>query len=208
MKRKRNIFDEKHWEDAKDYFPGTKRKILRDENGRRTVLLKLPPGCVIPPHSHITTEQHFVLEGEYVSNGKTYPKGSFQLISPGEQHGSFKSEKGALILIIWDPIKVKNYQSEITTLNDIVSEISKIEHPSVKSSLFDLGIIADIKLNHNKVSLIFAFPPSHLPISYTIINSVTETIRALGFCPIYKIRIMTEAEISRLEGIAGKTKTE
>ena len=102
MKRKRNIFDEKHWEDAKDYFPGTKRKILRDENGRRTVLLKLPPGCVIPPHSHITTEQHFVLEGEYESEGNIYGSNSYRLISAHKDHGPFKSKNGALVLVIWD----------------------------------------------------------------------------------------------------------
>ena len=70
MKRTRNIFDDKHWESADDYSPGTKRKVLRNENGSRTVLLKLPPGFIIPPHSHIVTEQHFILEGEYFNNGK------------------------------------------------------------------------------------------------------------------------------------------
>ena len=199
MKKTMNIFDEKHWKNANDYFPGTKRKVLRNENGSRSVLLKLPPGFVIPPHSHITTEQHVILEGEYVNNGKVYRKGSFQLISPREQHGSFESEKGALLLIIWDPIKVKNDRIKKVTLNDVVNEISIIEHPSIRTSLINLGIDSGVKLIGNEVSLIFAFPPVHLPITYTIINSITETIQELGLCLVYKTRVMSEKEIAKFE---------
>jgi len=205
MKRTKNLFDEKHWENADDYFPGTKRKVLRNENGSRTVLLKLPPGFVIPPHSHITTEQHVILEGEYVNDGKKYPKGSYQLISPGEQHGSFESEKGALILIIWDPIKVKRNNQRIT-LNDIVNEISKVEHPSIKSSLINLGIVSDIKLSHNKVTLVFACPSSHMPILYPMINSITEIIQELGLSFEYDIRKMSEKEIARFKEIEAEAK--
>jgi hypothetical protein len=206
MKRTRNIFDEKHWENANDYFPETKRKVLRNENGSRTVLLKLPPGFVIPPHSHITTEQHFILEGEYINNGKHFPRGSYQLISPREQHGSFESEKGATILVIWDPIKVKNFNNTKITLDDVVDEISKIEHPSIRSSLMDLGIISDLKLTLNKIILIFAFPPAHIPITYTIINSIAETIQELGLYLKYDVREMNEKEIARFEEIEAKSK--
>ncbi len=199
MKRTINIFDEIRWENANEYFPGTKRKVLRNDNGNRTVLLKLPPGCIIPPHSHITTEQHFILEGEYVNNGKTYSKGSFQLISPGEQHGSFESEKGALLLIIWDPIKVKNDLTKRIILKDVINEISKIEHPSINTSLINLGIVSDIKLTRNNVHLTIAFPPAHLPITYTIINSITEPIQELGLSLMYKIRVMSKKEIALFE---------
>ncbi len=205
MKKTKNLFDEKHWKNADDYFPGTLRKILRDENGSRTVLLKLPPGFVIPPHSHITTEQHFILGGEYVNNGKYFPVGSYQLISPGEQHGSFTSEKGATILVIWDPIKVKNYNNTRITINDVVTEISKIEHPTIRSSLFNLGIVTEIKLVDNKVTLVFAFPTSHIPVTYTIINSIVETIQELGLRIEYNVRKMNKREISRFEKIEAET---
>jgi anti-sigma factor ChrR (cupin superfamily) len=105
MKRLMNLYDDSYWENADEYYKGTLRKVLRDDAGRRTVLLKLPSGFTMPPHSHITTEQHFVLDGEYSSNGKLFPIGSYQVFSPGDEHGPFQSVGGALILVIWDPIK-------------------------------------------------------------------------------------------------------
>jgi len=56
-------------------------------------------------HSHTTVEQHFVLEGEYESEGKVYKAGTYRLIPEHETHGPFKSSKGAVILVIWDPEK-------------------------------------------------------------------------------------------------------
>jgi len=81
-------------------------RLLRDENGAKTVLLKLPKGFYMAPHSHITSEQNFVLEGEYFSNGKSFPAGSYQIFSHGDEHGPFESKKGALILVVWDPLQV------------------------------------------------------------------------------------------------------
>jgi len=106
MKQLMNLYDDSHWENADDYFEGTLRKVLRQEGGRRTVLLKLPAGFSMSPHSHITAEQHFVLEGEYSSNGKLFPAGSYQIFSPGDEHGPFESKNGALILVVWDSIIV------------------------------------------------------------------------------------------------------
>jgi len=105
MKNTVNLYDDYNWEDANEYSDGTKRKVLRDEKGARTVLLKLPKGFKMAPHSHVTTEQHFILEGEYESNNKTFSSGSYQVFHPQEEHGPFESEAGALILVIWDPIK-------------------------------------------------------------------------------------------------------
>jgi len=104
MKGLFNLFDDMHWEDADEYYPGTKRKVLRDDDEGRTVLLKLPKGFHMNLHSHLTTEQHFVLDGEYTSLGKNYGKGSYQIFASGDEHGPFESENGALVLVIWDPL--------------------------------------------------------------------------------------------------------
>ncbi len=104
MKNIINLFDDQNWQDAVEYPDGTKRKLLRDENGAKTVLLKFPAGFSMAPHSHITTEQHFVLDGEYNSNGKTLGVGSYQIFYPHEEHGPYESENGCLILAIWDPL--------------------------------------------------------------------------------------------------------
>lgn len=105
MKNIVNLYDNQNWEHANEYSDGTKRKVLRNENGARTVLLKLPKGFKMAPHSHVTTEQHFILEGEYISHNKTFSAGSYQVFYPHEEHGPFESVTGALVLVIWDPVK-------------------------------------------------------------------------------------------------------
>ncbi|MCB2208679.1 MAG: cupin domain-containing protein [Bacteroidetes bacterium] len=105
MKKIKNLYDDLHWEIATGYSDGTKKKVLRNDNNGETILLKLPAGFYMAPHSHVTTEQHFVLEGEYQSGGESYSAGSYQIFSSGEDHGPFESKKGALILVVWDPFK-------------------------------------------------------------------------------------------------------
>lgn len=104
MKKIMNLFDDIHWEEAEEYPKGTTYKVLRDQNNAKTVLLKLPKGFHMAPHTHITTEQNFVLKGEYTSGGVKYPAGSYQIFSSGDEHGPFTSEGGALVLVVWDPL--------------------------------------------------------------------------------------------------------
>lgn len=104
MKKLINLFEDANWETASGYPEGTKRKVLRDEGTKKTILLKLPKGFNMGPHAHTVTEQHFVLEGSYFSDGENYPVGSYQIFSAHDEHGPFISENGALILVIWDAL--------------------------------------------------------------------------------------------------------
>ena len=106
MKSLIRLFDQFNWEKADNYPEGTFKKTLRDEDGAKTILLKLPEGFTMEMHSHITTEQHFVLKGAYTSADTTYHEGSYQLFYAHEEHGPFYSKDGALVLIIWDPYKL------------------------------------------------------------------------------------------------------
>jgi anti-sigma factor ChrR (cupin superfamily) len=103
MKKVTNIYEELGWEAAEGYPVGTLMKTLRDEKNSKTVILKLPAGFFVDAHSHVTTEQHFVLEGEYESEGNIYGAGTYQLIPAEVDHGPFKSDRGAVILVVWDP---------------------------------------------------------------------------------------------------------
>ncbi len=103
MKNIINIYDQLHWDEASGYPKGTRVKVLRDENGAKTILLKLPQEFNLESHSHVTAEQHFILEGEYESDGQIYGAGSYQLIPSHADHGPFKSKNGALVLVIYDP---------------------------------------------------------------------------------------------------------
>jgi len=87
-----------------NFYPeGTFKKTLRNENGAKTILLRLPAGFSMELHSHITVEQHFVLKGAYTNEGITYHEGSYQIFNAHEEHGPFYSKEGALVLVIWDP---------------------------------------------------------------------------------------------------------
>jgi anti-sigma factor ChrR (cupin superfamily) len=107
MKEKMNLYDDAHWQEASEYGSGAKKKTLRDENGKKAILLRLPENFHMADHTHVTTEQHFILEGEYKSEGKVYHKGDYQIFSAHENHGPFESEKGALVLVVWDPYQPK-----------------------------------------------------------------------------------------------------
>jgi len=100
-----NLYDEIKWEKAEGYGEGAMRKVLRDEKGCKTVLLKLPKHFHMNAHSHVNAEQHFVIEGNYTINNIPFGPGSYQRIPANEEHGSFDSEDGVLLLVMWDPVK-------------------------------------------------------------------------------------------------------
>ena len=105
MKHVTNIYDELGWKKATGYPVGTRIKVLRDENGAKTIMLKLPAGFQMDSHTHIYNEQHVVLQGEYESAGKVFPSGTYRSIPAHKDHGPLTSKMGAVILVIWDTIK-------------------------------------------------------------------------------------------------------
>jgi len=103
MKEPINLLNNAKWSDVPGYPAGTGKRVLHDENGVKTVLLKFPEGFYMESHSHINAEQHFILKGEYISEGKTFHEGTFRSFKAHENHGPFESKKGALVLVIWFP---------------------------------------------------------------------------------------------------------
>jgi anti-sigma factor ChrR (cupin superfamily) len=98
-------YEDMEWSEATGYPAGTKMKLLREEGSARTFLLKLPAGFNMEAHSHIAAEQHFVLKGEYESEGQKYGVGTYRFIPSQINHGPFTSKRGAEILVIWEPLK-------------------------------------------------------------------------------------------------------
>jgi anti-sigma factor ChrR (cupin superfamily) len=95
------------WEELR-LFPGTgEMKMLRDESqGRgRTVLVRLPAGGKIVPHTHLGAVQHYVLEGEYETQGRSFPAGAYRLLPKDVEVTPISTRNGATILMIYDPIK-------------------------------------------------------------------------------------------------------
>jgi hypothetical protein len=94
--------EDMEWQEAAESYPqGTKIKVLREDEGGRTVILKLPKNFEMEAHSHIKNEQHFILKGQYEINGHIYRQGTYQLIHSNMTHGPFTSKTGAEVLLIW-----------------------------------------------------------------------------------------------------------
>ena len=91
------------WQNAMEYPVGIMEKILCDGSGNapKSCLLKMKPGWEMDEHVHVYTELHYVLEGEYESQGRIYPAGTFRLIPKHVNHGPFKSDTGAIIFVVW-----------------------------------------------------------------------------------------------------------
>jgi quercetin dioxygenase-like cupin family protein len=84
-------------------FPKTKGiatlKVLNSEQslGPAVALLIMEPGSEIPRHLHErTTEMSYVLDGDFISEGISYPKGTIFNIKPNTIHGphTTKTEAG------------------------------------------------------------------------------------------------------------------
>jgi hypothetical protein len=88
-------------------FPGEAEVIaLRDEPSRkaRTLLVRIQPGGHAASHCHVGTVQHFVVDGEYESGGQTFAAGTFRQFPEHAEIGEITSERGATILMIYDPV--------------------------------------------------------------------------------------------------------
>ncbi|MBN2275880.1 MAG: cupin domain-containing protein [Bacteroidales bacterium] len=103
MKEIINLLNNAEWSDASEYAAGTRKRVLHDEDGVKTVLLNFPAGFYMEAHSHIHAEQHLILKGEYISEGKVFHEGTYRSFKAHENHGPFESKKGALVLVIWFP---------------------------------------------------------------------------------------------------------
>ncbi len=82
----------------------------------------------------------------------------------------------------------------MNTLFDVADVITKIEHPAISFPLTDLGMVTDIDLEDNTVSVVFVFPFPEIPIADALISSVEEPIRAMGLDFKHSIRTMDAEE--------------
>jgi len=121
-------YEKMKWTSAAGYPEGSKIKILREggPGEGKTFLRKIKRGFKMEGHSHTAVEQHFVLQGEYESEGKIYKAGTYRLIPEHETHGPFKSSKGAVILVIWDP-EQKDFSADLEAMKKTVQNLLKEE---------------------------------------------------------------------------------
>ncbi|MEW6119791.1 MAG: cupin domain-containing protein [Pseudomonadota bacterium] len=78
---------------------GVELKLLRQEDGQRSYLMRMAPGARIPPHEHALDEEALVLEGDATINGVLCLAGDYHFAPRGKPHGWLSSEKGCLLFV-------------------------------------------------------------------------------------------------------------
>ena len=73
--------------------------------------------------------------------------------------------------------------------------IGKVMHPEIDASLMELGMIKDIKLEGNRVSLTMVFPFPGVPIRDMLMESVKKPLEELGLQVEINETVMTQEEL-------------
>ena len=107
-----------------DRFPfpckGDITLAVRNTNyARGPVMLHIvmKPGSVIPAHLHEgVSEALYVVEGEFINEGKKHLPGTSLHVRAGKQHGPHSTEKGCTLLLLW----TDKAATQDANLNDFV----------------------------------------------------------------------------------------
>lgn len=92
------------WQELRE-FPGKGEvTVLREEGkgGAKTMIVRLPAGGQIIPHSHVGVVQHYVLEGECETQGKTLGRGAYRFLPKHADVSTIFTKAGVTILMIYD----------------------------------------------------------------------------------------------------------
>jgi hypothetical protein len=99
-------------------FPNTKGavtlKILNADQslGPAVALLRMEPGSEIARHLHErTTETSYVLDGDFINEGTSYPAGTEINIKPMTAHGPHTTKNGCSVLVTFSyPSALDDFQ--------------------------------------------------------------------------------------------------
>lgn len=78
---------------------GVSIKVLHEEGGVMSYLLRFAPGAALPAHRHPVDEECVVLEGEVQIGALRLGAGGFHLGRRNVLHDSLRSEGGALVFL-------------------------------------------------------------------------------------------------------------
>lgn len=73
--------------------------------------------------------------------------------------------------------------------------MAQIKHPAIDRTLIDLGMVKDITIEGNKVTVTLAVPFPGIPIKDLLVNSVREPIEKLGAKVEVKLAVMNQREL-------------
>ena len=79
--------------------------------------IAMKPGAVIPAHLHKgTAEALYVVEGDFINEGKQYQAGTSLHFKGGREHGPHSTKNGCKLLVLW----TERTANEAADLTDFV----------------------------------------------------------------------------------------
>ena len=82
------------------------------------------------------------------------------------------------------------------SLGDVQRELGQVMHPAISRSLVELGMVKDVALKHNVVTLTLVLPVLNIPASIKdyLVNSLRTAVAKLGVEVEVEITEMDEEE--------------
>ena len=80
---------------------------------------------------------------------------------------------------------------------DIRQAVEQVKHPAIDHSLLDLGIVKDVAIAGQKVTLTFAFPFPNIPIRDMLVDSVRLPLQNLGAEVEVETTVMGQGELQK-----------
>ena len=81
------------------FLPGIERKVLHEQDGVMSYLLKFAPGAVLPAHRHPLDEECVVISGTLRIGTPELPAGSYHRVAGGVLDADSRSDTGAIIFL-------------------------------------------------------------------------------------------------------------
>ncbi len=82
------------------FIDGIAIRVLHEDSGVLSYLLRLSPGAVLPGHRHPMNEECLVMEGELtIGDALTVSAGGYHLALAGSLHAPITSRDGAVIFL-------------------------------------------------------------------------------------------------------------
>ncbi|MCD6375048.1 MAG: DUF59 domain-containing protein [Caldisericaceae bacterium] len=72
--------------------------------------------------------------------------------------------------------------NKVVTRDDVLKAVENIEHPEIKATLMELGMILDVAVNGDTARVAFALPLLGIPevVRNALVQSIQEPIEKLG----------------------------
>ena len=86
-------------EDWQPFIDGIAFKLLRQDAGTLSYLLRFAPGARLPGHRHPQDEECIVMQGELQIGELKVAAGSYHLARAGELHADISAPGGAMIFL-------------------------------------------------------------------------------------------------------------